>query len=95
VAFRVVQESLTNAMRHAPGAPVHVLLRGEPGGRSLTVRVENDPAAPAPAFRGSGRGLSGLRERVLALGGSFAAGPATAGGWRVEAHLPPAAHRFV
>jgi signal transduction histidine kinase len=94
VAFRVVQESLTNAMRHAPGAPVHVLLRGEPGGRSLTVCVENDPAAPTAPFLGSGRGLSGLRERVLALGGSFAAGPAAAGGWRVEAHLPPAAHRF-
>ncbi len=90
VAFRLVQESLTNAMRHAPGAPVRVLLRGEPGGRALTVRVENDPAAPAPPFVGSGRGLSGLRERVLALGGSFAAGPAPSGGWSVEAHLPPA-----
>jgi signal transduction histidine kinase len=90
VAFRVVQESLTNAMRHAPGATVRVLLRGEPGGRSLTVRVENDPAAPAAPFLGSGRGLAGLRDRVLALGGSFTAGPVPAGGWRVEAHLPPA-----
>lgn len=92
VAFRVVQESLTNAMRHAPGAPVRVLLRGEPGGRALTVRVDNDPAPEgAPPFLGSGRGLPGLRERVLALGGSFTAGPDVVGGWRVEAHLPPSA----
>lgn len=89
-AFRVVQESLTNALRYAPGAAVRVLIRGEPGGRSLTVRVENDPA-PEPeragATLGGGRGLIGLRERVLGLGGAFAAGPVAGGGWLVEARL--------
>jgi signal transduction histidine kinase len=94
-AFRVVQESLTNALRHAPGAEVRVLIRGEAGGRAVTVRVENDPA-PASAvgitqhqrsIPGTGHGLLGLRERVLALGGSFSAGPAPRGGWLVEAHL--------
>jgi signal transduction histidine kinase len=89
LAFRVVQESLTNALRHAPGSVVRVLLRGEPGGRRLTVRVENDPAPTGPptGLAGSGRGLQGLRERVLATGGSFVAGPSDDGGWRVEARL--------
>lgn len=94
VAFRVVQESLTNALRHAPGSVVRVLVRGEPGGRTLTVRVENEPPPavaaqdrPAPRFTGGGRGLQGLRERVQELGGSFAAGPLPAGGWHVEARF--------
>lgn len=92
-AFRVVQESLTNALRHAPGAEVRVLIRSEVDGRAVTVRVEND-AAPrvqlrdsAPMPSGTGRGLIGLRERVLALGGTFSAGPAPTGGWTVEAQL--------
>lgn len=87
-AFRVVQESLTNALRHAPGAEVRVLIRSEAAGRAVTVRVEND-AAPrsAPVLHGTGRGLIGLRERVLGLGGTFSAGPAPTGGWAVEAHL--------
>src|ERR671932_2451807 len=91
IAFRVVQEGLTNALRHAPGAAVHVLVRGDTDGRALTVRVENDapPEGPARDLRGSGRGLQGLRERVLGAGGSFAAGPGPQGGWRVEARLDP------
>lgn len=87
-AFRVVQESLTNALRHAPGAEVRVLIRSEAGGRGLTVRVENE-AAPQrrPLVTGTGRGLIGLRERVLDVGGTFSAGPVPAGGWAVEAQL--------
>ena len=54
----------------------------------MTVRVENDAAThSAPNLSGTGRGLIGLRERVLALGGTFSAGPAPAGGWTVEAQL--------
>jgi signal transduction histidine kinase len=89
VAFRVVQESVTNALRYAPGSAVRVLVRGESGGRSLTVRVENDraPAQPRPDLVGTGRGLRGLRDRVLEAGGTFLAGPTTDGGWRVEARL--------
>jgi signal transduction histidine kinase len=87
-AFRVVQESLTNALRHAPGAEVRVLIRSEADGRAVTVRVENDAATHnAPNLSGTGRGLIGLRERVLALGGTFSAGPAPTGGWAVEAQL--------
>jgi signal transduction histidine kinase len=91
IAFRLVQEGLTNALRHAPGAPVQVLVRGGAGGRTLTVRVENDapPEGPGRDLRGSGRGLQGLRERVLEAGGSFAAGPRAQGGWHVEARLGP------
>ncbi len=88
-ALRVVQEGLTNALRYAPGAEVRVLVRGASGGRSLTVRVENGPP-PAPGSArlvGTGRGLIGLRERVLALGGSFSAGPSAEGGWCVDANL--------
>lgn len=86
-AFRVVQEALTNALRHAPGAGVHVLVRGT--GRALTVRVVNDRAAgPSPAIVGTRQGLRGLGERIQQLGGSFAAGPVADGGWTVEARLP-------
>jgi signal transduction histidine kinase len=89
MAFRVVQESLTNALRHAPGSAVRVLVRGDDDGRSLTVRVENDQARSGARsdLVGTGRGLAGLRERVLAAGGAFAAGPTTEGGWRVQAQL--------
>jgi signal transduction histidine kinase len=87
VAFRVVQESLTNALRHAPGAPVRVLVNGS--GRSLTVTVENDPSAQEkPHLSGTGRGLVGLRERVQGLGGHLLARPTPQGGWLVEAILP-------
>lgn len=87
-AFRIVQESLTNALRHAPGAEVRVSVCSD-AHQVMSVRVEND-AAPHPAaeFPGTGRGLIGLRERVLDLGGTFSAGPVRSGGWAVEARLP-------
>jgi signal transduction histidine kinase len=87
VAFRVVQESLTNALRYAPGAPVRVLVSGS--GRALTVSVQNDPSVQErPGLSGTGRGLVGLRERVHELGGQLLAGPTPLGGWHVEATLP-------
>jgi signal transduction histidine kinase len=96
LAFRVVQESLTNALRHAPGSAVRVLVRGEPDGRTMTVRVENDEGAPPRRdLVGTGRGLAGLRERVAALGGRFSSGPTAGGGWYVEAQLPSYAPRSV
>jgi signal transduction histidine kinase len=89
-AVRVVQESLTNALRHAPGAEVRVRVQAASHDRSLTVRVENDPPpAPGhPPLPGTGRGLIGLRERVLALGGTFTARPSDDGGWQVAARMP-------
>lgn len=87
VAFRVVQESLTNALRHAPGAAVRVLVSGSR--RSLSVSVENDPSVQErPGLSGTGRGLAGLRERVQEVGGRLRAGPTACGGWLVEATLP-------
>ncbi len=87
IAFRVVQESLTNALRHAPGAAVRVMVSGSEGG--LTVRVENElSVAERPDLPGTGRGLAGLRERVQELGGQLLAGPVPHGGWVVEATLP-------
>jgi signal transduction histidine kinase len=87
VAFRLVQESLTNALRYAPGAAVRVLVNGS--GRGLIVSVENDQwVQERPGLSGTGRGLVGLRERVQELGGQLHAGPTSCGGWLVEATLP-------
>jgi signal transduction histidine kinase len=87
IAFRVVQESLTNALRHAPGAAVRVLVNGS--ARGLTVRVENECSERERLnLSGTGRGLTGLRERVQELGGQLLAGPTPHGGWLVEATLP-------
>jgi signal transduction histidine kinase len=87
-AYRVVRESLTNALRYASGAPVHVLVRG--GAGTLDVEVVNDAAADAQALagHGTGNGLRGLRERVGASGGRLEAGPREDGGWRVAARIP-------
>jgi signal transduction histidine kinase len=87
IAFRVVQESLTNALRYAPGASVQVLVSGS--GRRLTIRVENGRSEQERLnLAGTGRGLIGLRERVQELGGQLLAGPTPHGGWLVEASLP-------
>jgi hypothetical protein len=65
-----------------------VLIRSEAAGREVTVRVENDAATHGtPNVTGTGRGLIGLRERVLAPGGTFSAGPTSTGGCAVEAQL--------
>ena len=82
-AYRIVQEALTNATRHAPGQPVVVQVA--PTRDGTTVTVHNDgPAVPAPT---PGAGLLGMRERAESLGGHLTAGP-TDGGWLVEAVLP-------
>jgi signal transduction histidine kinase len=84
-AYRIVQEALTNARRHAPGASVQVDLRY--GGDALQMRVRND--GPGPALGGSdGNGLMGMRERATMVGGSVRTGPAEGGGFLVEAELP-------
>ncbi|MEV6210877.1 histidine kinase [Kitasatospora sp. NPDC051914] len=87
-AYRVVQEGLTNAHKHAGGARVVVLLAYVPNG--VRVAVVNDCPGGAEPVRlpSGGNGLVGMRERVLALGGSFDAGPEPDGGFRVEAVLP-------
>jgi signal transduction histidine kinase len=90
-AYRIVQEALTNARKHAPGAHTRVLVSGGPG-EGLTVDVENDaaPAPPTPssAGDGSGQGLVGLAERVSLASGRLEHGPTASGGWRLSAWLP-------
>jgi signal transduction histidine kinase len=87
-AYHVVQEGLTNALRYAAGAAVHVRLSGDRA--ALVVEVTNAaaPEESALAGTGSGTGLRGLRERVGACGGTLEAGPTPAGGWRLAARLP-------
>ena len=85
-AYRIVQEALTNAGKHAPGAQVTVDVdRGE---HELLVRVRNGGHRPVDGAPGGGFGLIGLRERVRTLGGRFRAEPRLDGGFEVEAVLP-------
>ena len=88
--YRIVQEALTNALRHAgPGTGVDVRVASGP--RCVCVTVDDDgrgvAAAPSP---GVGHGLIGMRERAVALGGSLDAAPVRGGGFRVVATLPVA-----
>lgn len=86
-AFRVVQEALTNVVRHAPGAPVEVLL--ERRGGTLVVEVVNGPGERDGEGPGGGHGLRNMAERVATVGGRLDAGPGAGGaGWRVRAALP-------
>jgi len=93
-AYRIVQESLSNASRHAPGAPVTVTIGHDNTTDTVTLRVTNGPPtppappAPPPARDGHGHGLAGMRERVALLGGSLSAGPSADGGFIVRAVLP-------
>ncbi|MDX6471492.1 MAG: hypothetical protein QOK22_308 [Gaiellaceae bacterium] len=84
-AYRIVQESLTNVVRHSSAASASVLVEYAPD--RLSVEVEDDGIGPGePA--GPGYGLLGMRERAVALGGELEAGPRPQGGFRVRATLP-------
>ncbi|WP_194835046.1 sensor histidine kinase [Nocardia sp. XZ_19_369] len=87
-AYRIVQEALTNAMKHAPGQPIDIEMRTQEVTLDITVR---NPAGPmgnlAASSAGKQRGLVNMRERATALGGAISAGPVS-GGWEVAARLP-------
>ncbi|MFG2043276.1 sensor histidine kinase [Dactylosporangium sp. NPDC048998] len=97
-AFRIVQEALSNARRHAAGAPVTITIRRH--GSDLVVLVRNEPtgvaSGPVPPAQdkaqgkaqGKGHGLLGMRERATAVGGTLLAGPAADGAYEVVATLP-------
>ncbi|MDF6046419.1 histidine kinase [Streptomyces sp. JH14] len=93
-AYRVVQEALTNAMKHAVGRPTQVLVQHGDTQIEIEVATEGSASSPesAPAARkvgrGGGRGLTGLRERVRMLDGELVAGPRPDGGFRVRAVIP-------
>ncbi|MFY1677911.1 MULTISPECIES: sensor histidine kinase [unclassified Streptomyces] len=86
-AYRIVQEALSNVLRHAPGARTRVRLTHLPTGLRLEVVNSPPERTPAPS-RGAGHGLLGMRERVAMLGGTLAAHSLPDGGYRVTAFLP-------
>jgi signal transduction histidine kinase len=89
-AYRVVQEALTNVLRHAPASRARVDLDFCDGALVVTV-ADDGRGARAPARRAGsagGHGLIGMRERVAAVGGELDAGPAPGGGFNVRARLP-------
>jgi signal transduction histidine kinase len=81
--YRIVQESLSNIAKHAPGAPAALDITVGPD--DIDVRVRNGVTQPGPI--GSGLGLTGMKERATVLGGSCLAGPVE-GGWEVRVHVP-------
>jgi signal transduction histidine kinase len=93
-AYRIVQESLTNVLRHAAGASATVAIRY--GDEAMMISVDDDgcrprvdrPAGRARAAQAFGHGIRGMRERARALGGELEAGPRASGGFRVCARLP-------
>jgi signal transduction histidine kinase len=86
-AYRIVQEALANAARHAPGGPVTVT--GRVIAEALELEIRNGPAtSDPPAAAGAGHGLIGMRERAALLGGTLEAGGDGDGGYRVSATLP-------
>ena len=88
-AYRVVQEGLTNALKHAGPAHAEVLLRYTP--TQLEVHVRDDgPGAAEPNSDGAGHGLIGMRERVALYGGQIHTGPRDGGGFEISAHIPVA-----
>ncbi|MGC0336823.1 sensor histidine kinase [Streptomyces sp. SLBN-8D4] len=85
-AYRIVQEALTNARRHAPGAAVDVELVYAQ--EALLLRIRDNGPGPPAAPSGAGHGLLGMRERAAAVGGRLSSGPAPSGGFLIEAALP-------
>ncbi|RZQ62210.1 two-component sensor histidine kinase [Amycolatopsis suaedae] len=86
-AYRILQEALTNVLRHAPGQPTEVSVRGGPGA-GVTIEVVNPLPAKASPSPGSGTGLAGLAERAAVVGGNVTAGPTDDGWFALRAVLP-------
>jgi signal transduction histidine kinase len=89
IAFRVVQEGLTNVLRHAPGSRAAVAVRR--GGNGVEIVIANSAPVDAGSGPGSQRGLAGIRERVSASAGQVTWGPLEGGGFEVRVLLPNSA----
>jgi len=88
-AYRLVQEGITNAMKHAPGAALEITVQGHKD--QLEILVVNGPAQHASSGiekAGGHNGLAGMRERIVQCGGTFNAGATTVGGWQVTGRIP-------
>jgi signal transduction histidine kinase len=88
-AYRIIQEALTNARRHAHGAPVDVELRFTP--TTLHLRILDSgtgTASQPPTAPGHGHGIQGMQERAASVGGHLTASPSPTGGFLIQAHLP-------
>jgi signal transduction histidine kinase len=86
-AYRIVQEALTNALRHAGGASARVVVRYEADAVELEIG-DHGPGPPEASQASGGQGLIGMRERVQLFGGELVAGPRPGGGFVVRARLP-------
>jgi len=84
--YRIVQEALTNVVRHAAASSVRIRVGPDDG--ALVIEVEDDGAERAGPSRGGGSGIRGMTERAAALGGQLTAGPRPGGGFAVRARLP-------
>lgn len=89
--YRIVQEALTNTLKHSGARTAHVSVAGEAG--DVRVRVDDDGCGAAANGHSSGQGLIGMRERAAAYGGTLSAGPQPSGGYLVEAVLPRGGRR--
>ncbi len=85
-AYRVAQEALTNAVKHAAGAAVTIEVTG--AADQLRIKVADTGGSVSAVASGSGRGLAGLAERLAVYGGALTTGRQPAGGWRLEAVIP-------
>ncbi len=86
--YRIVQEALTNARKHAPGAPVRLSIRHRPDAVEVEVRNGPGTAKPPRSIPGAGQGLVGIRERAAVFGGTVEAAPDPGGGFRLSVRLP-------
>jgi signal transduction histidine kinase len=84
--YRIVQEALTNTLKHSGARNAWVSVHGDH--HQVTVQVRDDGPGQAPAGPAGGQGLIGLSERAAAYGGTLSAGPAPGGGYLVQAALP-------
>jgi signal transduction histidine kinase len=87
-AYRVVQEALTNTIKHAPGAAATVTIGHDGDWLEIEVTDTGGTRRAEPRTAGGGRGLIGLRERLAVYGGTLDAGRTAGGGFRVEARVP-------
>ena len=84
--YRIVQEALTNVLKHAQAASARVLVDYGPG--AITIDVTDDGTARTTSGPPAGHGLVSMRQRARVFGGTTSAGPAPGGGWQVRAELP-------